>query len=184
MVSVVLRFLRDWFSEISLWVRLRTPFERGFGVLLDCVKSSDVRLFFAFVVAVVDVAPGAGVCSSGVCVPFMDVLLSSEPLDICGEPESVEVRLRLAGRSSSKSEGASWNCATSLRELRRLPELALDGPADVVFAPRLVVIENGGNPCNGSRREGAPAVVATRLLRACPDVNLAFSLSLFRTVPS
>jgi hypothetical protein len=70
----------------------------------------------------------------------MGGLLSKEPLDIWGEPESVDVRLRLAGRSSSKSDGASWDCATSFRELRRLPELALDGPADAVFAPRRVVI--------------------------------------------
>lgn len=76
------------------------------------------------------------------------LLLSKDPLDICGEPESVDVRLRLGGCASSASDGACSSCATSFKELRRLPELALDGPAglvwfDVVFAPRRVVIWNG-----------------------------------------
>jgi hypothetical protein len=108
--------------------------------LLDWLESSDARLFFPTVFAAVVVAPGTAFSSSGVCVPFIGVLLLEETFDLCGEPESVDVRLRLAGRPSSKSEAASWNCATSLRELRRLPELALDGPADAVFAPRRVVI--------------------------------------------
>jgi len=88
-------------------------------------------------------------------VPFMGVLLSNEPLDLCGEPESDDVRLRLAGRASSWSGVASSFCAISFRELRRLPELALDGPAelvwlDVPFAPRRVVIWNG---TEGARRD-------------------------------
>jgi hypothetical protein len=85
----------------------------------------------------------------------MGVLLSNEPLDLCGEPESDDVRLRLAGRASSWSGVASSFCAFSSRELRRLPELALDGPAelvwlDVPFAPRRVVIWNG---TEGARRD-------------------------------
>jgi len=151
-VSFVLRFLRGRCSEASLCVRVRTLFGR---VLLDWVESSDARLFLPAVFGTVEVAPGAGFCSSGVCVPFMGVLLSKEPLDLCGEPESDDVRLRLAGRASPMSEVASSFCAISLRELRRLPELALDGPAelvwlDVPFAPRRVVIWNG---TEGARRD-------------------------------
>ena len=85
----------------------------------------------------------------------MGVLLLKGPFDLCGEPESDDVRLRLAGRASSWSRTVSWLCAASSRELRRLPELALDGPAelvwlDVPFAPRRVVIWNG---TEGARRD-------------------------------
>jgi hypothetical protein len=85
----------------------------------------------------------------------MGVLVSREPFRSCGEPESDDVRLRLADRASSWSGTASGSCAASSRELRRLPELALDGPAelvwlDVPFAPRRVVIWNG---TEGARRD-------------------------------
>jgi hypothetical protein len=60
-------------------------------VLLDCVES-DARLFLPAVFGAEAVATAIE--------SFMNVLLLDDPLDI-GEPES------LAGRSSSKSDGAS-----------------------------------------------------------------------------
>lgn len=72
-VSFVLRFLRGCCSETSLWFRVRTPFGR---VLLDCVESSDARLFLPAAFGAVEVASDEGFCGSGVCVPFMGVLLS------------------------------------------------------------------------------------------------------------
>lgn len=167
-LSLVLRFLRGCWSETSLWVRVRRPLGR---VLVEWVEPSDARLFLPAVLGAVDVAAGAGLCSSGVWVPFMGVMLlllscvllllsswvlaSREPLHLCGEPEADNVRLRLAGRASSCSPGASSFCAFSSSELRRLPELALDGPAELVwfevpFAPRRVVIWNG---TEGARRD-------------------------------
>ena len=118
----VLRFFRrGCCSETSLCVRVRTPFGR---VLPDCVDSSDARLFFPAGFDTSGVALDAASSSSGVWVPFIGVLLPNEPF---GEPESVDIRLRLAG-SSSKSDG----CATSFNELRRLPDAALDGAAGLV----------------------------------------------------
>lgn len=102
----------------------------------------------------------------------MGVSLSKDAFDTCGEPESVDVRLRLAGRASSTSDGASSSCATSFSEPQWLPELALDGPVglpwlDVPFAPRRVVIWNG---IEGARRDilpGTPSVPGpVRLLDA------------------
>ena len=50
-----------------------------------------------------------------------------------GEPESVESRVRFAGLSSSStSECASWICARSFKELRRLAELAIEGAPELV----------------------------------------------------
>jgi hypothetical protein len=44
--------------------------------LLDCVESSDARLFLPAAFGAVEVASDEGFCGSGVCVPFMGVLLS------------------------------------------------------------------------------------------------------------
>jgi len=162
-VSVLRFFLRGWCcSETSLWVRVRTPVVGALGVLLDCVEPSDARLFLPAGLGAVKVASAAALCSSddgdGDCVPCMGVLLSNEALlDSGGEPESVDVRLRLAGRASS-SGSEPFPGAMPSKEPRRLSALTLADRAglpwlDVPLAPRRVVIWKG---TEGARRDILP----------------------------
>lgn len=73
-----------------------------------------------------------GFDSSGVCALMTGIWSAIEPVESGVEPESVETRLRLAGRSSSTWNWPSLNCATSFKELRRLLELATDDAAGLV----------------------------------------------------